>query len=189
MRKVIVMMSTTLDGHISGTHGELDWIGDGEEDQDAWKRVFAFLKDIDACVLGRGMYAEYAQYWTSLLDSKEDTDEVAYARWADRTPHYLVSKTIDKADWKNTRIVRDLEEIRKLKQEPGRNIYVVGGATLVSSLVDTGLVDALHLSVYPMVIGKGKALFKDVSARHTLQLVESKTSKTGRLLLKYRMQA
>ena len=189
MRKVIVMMSTTLDGHISGTHGELDWIGDGEEDQDAWKRVFEFLEDIDACVLGRGMYAEYAQYWTSLLGSKEDTDEVAYARWADRTPHYLVSKTVDKADWKNTRIVRDLEAIRKLKQEAGRNIYVVGGATLVSSLVSAGLVDELHLSVYPMVIGKGKALFKDVSARHTLQLVESKTSKTGRLLLKYRMQA
>ena len=189
MRKVIVMMSTTLDGHISGDQGELDWIGDGDEDKDAWKRVFEFLRDIDACVLGRGMYAEYAQYWTSLLDSQEDNDEVAYARWADRTPHYLVSKTVDKAEWKNTRVVHDLEEIRALKQEPGKDIYVVGGATLVSSLVNAGLVDELHLSVYPMVIGKGKALFKDVSARHTLQLIESKNSKSGRLLLKYRVQA
>src|SRR5262245_30129248 len=112
MRKVIVMMSMTLDGYISGTHGELDWIGDGDgnEDKDAWQRVFGLLEDSDACGLGRGMYAEYAKYWTSLLDRQEETDEVAYARWADKTPHYLVSRTVEQVKWGNTRIVRDLEE-------------------------------------------------------------------------------
>jgi dihydrofolate reductase len=189
MRRVIVMMSMTLDGHISGTQGELDWMDSGEEDKDSWKRVFEFLKDIDACVLGRGMYAEYAKYWTSLLDSRDETDEVAYARWADKTPHYLVSKTVDKADWKNTRIVRDLEEIRMLKQQAGNGIYVVGGATLVSSLVNAGLVDELRLTVHPLVAGQGKALFKDVSRRHALELVECEATKSGKLLLRYRLKS
>ena len=189
MRKVIVMMSMTLDGHISGAHGELDWLDTGEEDKDSWARVFDFLKDIDACVLGRGMYAEYAKYWQSLLGSMDETDEVAYARWADKTPHYLVSRTVDQTDWKNTRIVRDLEEIRQLKQQAGRNIYVVGGATLVSSLVNAGLVDELRLTVYPLVAGQGKALFKDVSQRHALELIESKTTKGGKQLLRHRVKA
>jgi dihydrofolate reductase len=189
MRKVIVMMSMTLDGHISGTHGELDWLDSGEDDKDSWARVFEFLEEIDACVLGRGMYAEYAKYWQSLLDSKEATDEVAYARWADRTPHFLVSRTVGQADWKNTRVVRDLEEIRKLKQQAGKDIYVVGGATLVSSLVNAGLVDELRLSVYPIVAGQGKALFKDVTQRHVLELIEGKTTKSGKQLLRYRVKS
>lgn len=189
MRKVIVMMSMTLDGHISGANGELDWLDSGEEDKDSWTRVFEFLKDVDACVLGRGMYAEYAQYWQSLLGSKDETDEVAYARWADRTPHYLVSRTIDHADWKNTRIVSDLEQIRKLKGQAGKDIYVVGGATLVSSLVNAGLVDELRLIVYPIIAGQGKALFKDVSQRHALELVEGKTTKSGKQLLRYRVKS
>ena len=189
MRKLIVMMSMTLDGHIAGTQGELDWLDSGEEDKDSWKRVFEFLRDIDACVLGRGMYAGYAQYWKSLLDSKDETDEVAYARWADKTPHYLVSRTVDGADWSNTRVVRDLEEIRKLKQQAGKGIYVVGGATLVSSLVNADLVDELRLSVHPLVAGQGKALFRDVSRRHALELVESETTKNGKLLLRYRVKA
>src|SRR5262247_1938391 len=108
MRKVIVFMTMTLDGYISGTNGELDWMDTGVEDTESWKRAFAFLEDVDACVLGRGMYAEYSKYWMSLLDSREETDEVRYARWADRTPHYLVSRTVTQADWKNTRVVADL---------------------------------------------------------------------------------
>ncbi|MGH9894425.1 MAG: dihydrofolate reductase family protein [bacterium] len=68
--------------------------------------------------------------------------------------------------WKTSRIVRDVEEIRKLKQRPGKDMQVVGGATLVSSLMKVGLIDELHLMVNPLVLGDGKALFKDVKERH-----------------------
>ena len=194
MRQLIVYMRSSLDGFISGPNGELDWVMD--EDPDSWKRVFGFLEDVDTCVLGRVMYPEYADYWISVLANPSapmplsgkpaSKEEIRYARWADKTPHIVVSKTLDKAQWKNTVIVRDLEEIRKLKQQPGKNIYVVGGATLVSSLMNAGLVDQVQLAVYPMVLGGGKALFKDVKGRHPLELVESQQAANGKMLVAYR---
>jgi dihydrofolate reductase len=84
--------------------------------------------------------------------------KITYARWADKTPHVVLSRTLDKVVWKATRIVRDVEEIRKLKHQPGKDIYAVGGATLVGSLMNAGLVDELHLMVNPLVLGGGKAL-------------------------------
>jgi dihydrofolate reductase len=85
--------------------------------------------------------------------------EVAYAHFADKTPHVVLSKTIDKVAWKTTRTIRDVEDIRKLKQPPGKDMYAVGGATMVSSLMNLGLIDELRLTVHPIVLGGGKALF------------------------------
>jgi hypothetical protein len=90
------------------------------------------------------MYPAYEQYWLAILANPAgilpfsgriaSKNEIAYARLADRTPHIVVSGTLDKVAWKTTRIVRDVEEIRKMKQQPGKDMHVVGGATLVSSL-------------------------------------------------------
>lgn len=78
------------------------------------------------------------QYWRAILANPDgvlpfsgkvaSTGEIAYAHWADKTPHILLSKTVDKADWKNTRIVREVEEIRNIKRQPGKGIYAAGGA-------------------------------------------------------------
>jgi len=86
-------------------------------------------------------------------------NENAYARRADKIPHIVISKTLDKVAWKMTRIVRDVEEIRRMKQQPGRDMVVLGGATLVSSLVNLGLIDELRLMINPLILGGGKALF------------------------------
>jgi dihydrofolate reductase len=115
-------------------------------------------------------------------------NEVAYARWADRTPHVVVSKTLDKVTWKNARIVRGIDAVRRLTQQPGRNIYVVGGATLVGSLMNEGLIDELRLTVDPRILGGGKALFKDVTRRVALQLVRTQSTGSGRVRLTYRIR-
>jgi dihydrofolate reductase len=91
--------------------------------------------------------------------------------------------------WKTTRIVRDVEEIRKLKQQPGKDMYAVGGATLVGSLMNAGLVDELHLIVNPLVLGGGKALLKDVKERQALKLVRAKPLASGKVSLAYSTNA
>jgi dihydrofolate reductase len=80
--------------------------------------------------------------FTGRLASK---GEIEYAHFAEKTPHIVLSKTLDRVGWKNTRIVRDVEEIRKLKQQSGKDMHAVGGATLVSSLMNVGLIDELRL--------------------------------------------
>jgi dihydrofolate reductase len=189
MRKIIAALQVSLDGFIEGPNGELDWVETWEGDG------FNILPQIDTCILGGGMYSGYEQYWRAILANQEgilaftgkvaSKGEIDYAHFADKTPHIVLSKTMGEVTWKNTRIVRDVEEISKLKQQPGRDMHAVGGATLVSSLMNLGLIDELRLVVHPIVLGGGKALFKDVKGRHALKLLEAKPLKSGMVCLTY----
>jgi dihydrofolate reductase len=184
MRKVIAALQTSVDGYIEGPNKELDWAM--AEDEEAWKDINEILNSVDTIILGRVMYPEYEQYWLALLANPTGTkNENAYARRADKIPHIVISKTLDKVAWKTTRIVRDVEKIQSLKQQPGKDMVVFGGATLVSSLLNLGLIDELHLMVNPLVLGGGKALFKDVKERHSLKLKRVKSLKSGKVSLTY----
>ena len=192
MRKIIAALQVSVDGFIEGPKGELDWV-------ETWEDSFDLAPQIDTCILGRGMYPGYEQYWLAILANPKGVlpftgkvaskGEITYARFADKTPHIVLSRTLDKVAWKTTRIVRDLEEIRKMKQQPGKDMYAVGGATLVSSLMNLGLIDELRLMVNPLVLGGGKALFKDVKERHALKLVRVKPLKSGKVGLTYSTQS
>ena len=194
MRKIIAALQMSLDGFIEGPNGELDWAL--ADDEETWRDMFEFLESVDTCVLGRVMYPDYERYWLAVLANPKgplplsgqpaSKNESAYALWANSTPHVVLSRTLDHVDWKTTRIVRDVEAIRKLKRAPGRNIYTVGGATIVSSLLNEGLIDELRLLVNPLVLGAGKRLFKDVAGRHLLDLVQAKPLASGKVSLAYR---
>ncbi|MGH3082171.1 MAG: dihydrofolate reductase family protein [Gaiellaceae bacterium] len=187
-RKLIAALQVSLDGLIEGPNGELDWIG-------SWEDSFELLPEIDTCVLGGAMYPGYEQYWLAVLADPEgplpftgkppSMGEVEYARFADKTPHVVLSQTLESVAWKTARIVRDVADIRALKQQPGKNIHAVGGASLVSTLMNGHLVDQLRLTVHPLVLGKGKALFKDVDGRHRLELLETRPLAGGRVSLTY----
>ena len=189
MRKIIAALVVSVDGFIEGPNGELDWV-------DTWEDPFDLLPQIDTCILGRGMYPGYEQYWGAILANPEgilpftgkvaSKGEVAYAKFAEKTPHIVLSRTLDKVSWKNTRIVRDVEEIRRLKQQPGKDMHAVGGATLVGTLINQGLIDELRLVVYPIILGGGKALFKDVKERHALKFLGAKPLESGLIRLTYR---
>lgn len=191
MRKIIAAMQMSVDGFIEGPKGEVDWI-------DTWEDPFDLLSQIDTCILGGGMYPGYEQYWRAIFANPESVSpftgkvaskgEVDYARFADKTAHVVVSTTMEKVAWNNTRIVRDIEELRQMKQQPGKDMHAVGGATLVSSLMSAGLVDELRLVVRPIVLGGGKAMFKDVKERHALRLLETKPLKSGLVRLTYSSQ-
>ena len=187
-RTIIAALQVSLDGLIEGPNGEVDWIG-------SWEDSFDLLPEIDTLVLGGRAYPGYEQYWLAILANPEGVlpltgkapskGEVEYARFADQTPHLVLPRTLDEVAWKTTRIVRDVEDIRALKQQPGKAIHAVGGASLVSTLMTAGLVDQLRLTVHPVVLGKGKALFKDVEGRHRLELLETKALPGGRVSLTY----
>jgi len=188
MRKVIAGLLVSVDGFIEGPSGELDWV-------DMWEDPFDLLPQIDTCILGRGMYPGYEQYWSAVLANPKGTlpftgkvaseGEIAYAHFAERTPHVVLSKTFAKVTWKHTRIVRDIEEIRRMKQRPGKDMHAVGGATLVGSLMNQRVIDELRLVVYPIVLGGGKALFKDVRERQALTFLGAKPLESALVRLTY----
>lgn len=192
MRRIIAALQTSLDGFIEGPSGELDWV-------QSWEDPFDLLPHIDACVLGAGMYPGYAQYWRAILanptgpapfsNNPPTPGEVEYARFADRTPHYVVSRTMKEGDatWGNTRVVGTLDAIRALKRQAGKDIHAVGGATFISSLINAGLVDELRIVVQPILLGGGKPLFKDVKERHELHFDGYESVGGGLARLTYRV--
>jgi dihydrofolate reductase len=188
VRKLIAAFRVSLDGFVEGPDGANDWV-------DTWEDTFNLMPQVDAMVLGGGMYPGYEQYWSAVHADPQGSlpftgkpasaGEVEYARFAQATPHVVLSTTLDTVSWKTTRIARDMEEIQVMKEQPGKDIYAVGGPTFVSSLVNRNLVDELRLDVHPIVLGGGKTLFKDVKERHLLQLLEAKPLESGQVRLTY----
>jgi dihydrofolate reductase len=188
MRKIIAALQVSLDGFIEGPNEELDWVN-------SWEDPFDIVGKVDAFILGARMYPGYEQYWQAVLDNPRGTlpftgrpatqGEIEYAEFAGRTPHIVLSNTLQTVSWKNTRIVRDIGDLRRLKETPGGDMHAVGGATLVSSLMNAGLVDEIRLVVQPIVLGGGKALFKDVKERQALTLLTAKPMEAGAVSLSY----
>jgi dihydrofolate reductase len=115
--------------------------------------------------------------------------EIAYARLAAKTPHIVLSTTLKSVAWPTgptAQIIRDVAELRTLKGQPGKNMYVVGGATLVASLLNEDLIDELRLIVHPIALGKGQALFSGVNKRLSLDLVQAESTESGRVIVTYR---
>lgn len=189
MRRIIAALQVSLDGCIEGPNGALDWI-------ESWEDCFDLLPQIDTCILGAGMYPGYEAYWSGIqadpdavlpLSGKRATPgEIAYARFAEKASHVVLSTTLFTTEWKRTAIVRHIEAIAALKRRTGKDMHAVGGARLVSSLMNGGLVDELRLVVHPVVLGNGKPLFQDLKQRHALELVETRPLGSGRIRVTYR---
>jgi dihydrofolate reductase len=163
MRKIIAFLQTSVDGFIEGPNGELDWAM--AEDEETWRELDDILNSVDTFILGRGMYPAYEQYWLALLVNPTGTkNENAYARRANKIPHIVLSRTLDKVAWKTTRIVRDVEEIRAMKQQPGKDMLTFGGSTLISSSMNLDLIDEVRLMINPIILGGGKGAFQRCEA-------------------------
>lgn len=182
MKKIIAAFRMSLDGFIEAPDGNQDWV-------DSWGDIFEITPQIDTCILGGGMYPGYEGYWSAVLANTDGIlpfsgkapapDEIDYAHFAEKTPHIILSTTLMEVKWKNSRIVRNVEEIRKLKEQSGMDIYAVGGPTLFSSLMKLRLIDELRLLINPILLGGGKPLFKNVTERRLLKLVDAKPFQTG----------
>jgi dihydrofolate reductase len=180
MRKVVSWLFISMDGVVEAP-GE--WQLPDYFDEAITADLEAQTAAEDTMLLGRVTYQEWEPFWPT------STDE-PYASHINNIPKYVVSRTLDDVKWgkweKPTLIDGDLvTEINKLKQQSGRNISVGGSPTLVGSLLQENLLDELKLMIHPVVVGKGKRLFtKDVDLKR-LQLVDSKVTGTGVVILTY----
>jgi dihydrofolate reductase len=194
-RTLISAMQVTLDGYVLGPEGDADSF-------ESWADGLELLPPVDAFVLGGGMFPGYEQFWGAILDDPGAASamlgrdpyprEIAYARVAAETPHLVLSTTLTQTSWPTASIVRDIEEIRGLRQQPGKAVYVVGGPGLVTSLITAGLLDELRLILHPVAAGAagdGMALFGGLVERQALELVSAEPMGSGRVNLAYRFRA
>jgi dihydrofolate reductase len=176
MRKVVAGLFMTLDGVVESP-------GSWQEhfDEEMGEAMMEQLTSQDAVLLGRVTYQEWAPYWPTATDEP-------FASFINSTPKYVFSSTLDSVDeWKNSTLIKgDLAQaIAQLKQLPGKNIGTAGSPSLVSSLLEQGLLDELILLVHPVVVGHGKRLFQDGGSLKRLHLLSSKTTRTGTVILTY----
>jgi dihydrofolate reductase len=175
LRKLVVSEFVSLDGVMQDPAWTMPYWND-----EIAKFKFDELFASDALLLGRVTYQGFAAAWPSR------TDEQGYADRMNGLPKYVVSTTLDKAEWNNSRLIKDqvAEQLAALKQQPGQGILLFGSGTLVQTLVRHDLVDQYNLLVYPVVLGQGKRLFEDGSSAK-LKLVEAKSFSSGVVALIY----
>ena len=188
MGKIVVTEFVSLDGVIEDPGGAEDFkyggwsfeISRGDEG-DKFKLDEAFASE--ALLLGRVTYEGFAAAWPSR--------EGDFADKFNTMPKYVISSTLEDPEWNNTTVLRGdvVEEVTKLKQQYEGDIVVHGSPQLAQALIEHDLVDALHLQVYPVIVGAGKRLFGNTGATKRLRLVEAKTAGDGVHILIYEKAA
>lgn len=171
----------TLDGFFAGPNGELDWHNVDEEFNE-----FAIeqLNSAGGLVFGRVTFQMMASYWQTEAASKDDP---IVAGKMNAMPKIVFSRTLERADWNNTRLVKGnlSEEVSRLGREPGQDLLLLGSADLASGLTPLGLIDEYRIMVNPVVLGSGKPLFKGAQKRMDLKLIKTKKFNNGNVLLYY----
>ena len=177
MRRITAGLFITVDGVVESP----DQWQEGYFNEEMGEAVGAGMAGSDTMLLGRRTYEEFTGYWPH-------NPEADGADYMNNTPKLVVSTTLDTLAWQPATLIRGnlAEELNKLKQQPGKDIQVIGSGTLVGSLLREGLLDELSLLVHPVMVGRGKRLFQDGDAKVPLRLADSKTFSTGVLSLTYR---
>lgn len=185
MRKVVLFMHISLDGFAAGPNGELDWIS---YDQELEKYAEEVVSTVGAPLYGRVTYQMMESYWPTVLTNPSATQhEMEHARWVENIPKIVFSKTLDKVEWHNTRLIKDniAEEVMKLKQQPGKDLVIFGSPGLTHTFMGLDLIDEYRLTVNPVILGRGMPIFKDFKARSDLKLLNTKTFGSGVVALHY----
>lgn len=178
MRKIVAGLLMSLDGVVESPNL---WGFSRYFNDEMREGISAGIAQADAVLLGRRTYLEFAALWPS------QGSDVLMADFLNNSPKYVVSSTLERLEWSNSRLVTgDLAaELGKLKARPGKNILIPGSPTLVRSLVRGGLLDELSLNICPVVVGSGMRLFEGITEPVHLKLVDSTTLSTGVLGVTY----
>ncbi|MDQ7806762.1 dihydrofolate reductase family protein [Amycolatopsis sp. A133] len=185
MREVVLYLQMTLDGRIEGPAGAMDWI---RVDDDTWRVVGELQERADTAVLGRATYEQFLTHWpATATDPTASGGAGEHARWLEKTPKLVCSRTPHEPGWVNARAVPEAAAaIGALRAQPGGDVLVLGGVGLAQSLVTAGLVDEYRLLVNPVVLGRGRKLFGTFSERMDLELVSAEAFGSGVVSLCYR---
>ncbi len=169
MRKVILGLAVSLDGFIEGPNGEYDWCF---TDQDYG--MTEFFKRIDSVFIGRKSYELTLTMGNGAMPGFS------------KLTAYIFSTTLKAVKLGNILVKGDIEaEVKRIKKEPGQDIWLFGGANLTASLLNLNLIDEIGLVIHPIILGGGKPLFQDVFKRVELKLIDTKTYSTGLVSITY----
>jgi dihydrofolate reductase len=189
MRKIIALMHLSLDGFAAGPNGELEWAAVNEE---MYQHVADLLRTVDTAVYGRVTYQMMESYWPTVPSNPASTPlELRHAHWVEKVQKIVFSRTMERAEWNNTRVIKEniAEEVAKLKQQPGKNLMIFGSLGIVHMLMHLGLIDEYRLTINPIVLGSGIPLFEGVRETMHLKLLEARTFPSGVVGLHYRKES
>jgi len=184
MRKLVVFNNVTLDGYFTGVDGDFSWAHIDADDAEFNAFVAENASGGGQLVLGRVTYELMASYWPTPDALRNDP---IVAEGMNSMSKVVFSRTLDEAAWSNTRLVKGdvVSEIRRLKQEPGPGMAILGSGSIVSQLAPAGLIDEYQVVVNPVVIGVGRTMFDGLQRRLDLKLTRTRSFSNGKVYLCY----
>jgi dihydrofolate reductase len=182
----VVFNQVTLDGFIADINGDMSWAHKQDAEWNAFVRENASAGG--ELLFGRITYDLMTSYWPTPLAMKNDP---VVAERMNNLPKVVFSRTLEKASWNNTKLVKGdiAAEIRKMKKEPGPDMVILGSGSVVAQLAPEGLIDEYQIVVNPVALGKGKTMFDSMKEKLTLKLTRTRTFGNGNVLLCYEPMA
>ena len=188
MRKLKLQVQMSIDGFVStGPNDEQKWV------TWAWDEIHPYvlglLDSTDTILIGRKLAVDYIPYWQD-VNTKPDDPMYEVAQRIVRAKKVVFTKTLDKSEWDNTELAKgDLaDEIKKLKNQSGKDMIVYGGSSFVSAIIKEGLIDEFHLFVNPVALGHGGAIFEQLENIQQLKLKKSIVYDCGIVLMNYELK-
>jgi dihydrofolate reductase len=181
MRKLKLQVQLSVDGFIAGPNGEMDWMTLNWDDQ--LKEYVTRLTDpVDLILLGRKLAQGFIPFWAS-NPGLEGAEKI------NGTAKVVFTNTLEKSDWDKTVLAKGnlVEEVNRLKRQPGGDIIVYGGGSFVSNLIKSALIDEFYLFYNPAVLGNGMTIFREVENTQKLALLEAMSFSCGIICHKYQM--
>jgi dihydrofolate reductase len=184
MRKLSVFNHVTLDGYFAGENGDMSWAHKGSDDAEYQAFVAGNASGESELLFGRITYEMMAGYWPTPAASQQAP---IVAEKMNSGQKVVFSKTMAEASWNNTKLVKgDLaEEVKKMKDEEGPGMVILGSGSIVAQLAAAGLIDNYQMVINPVALGKGRTLFEELPQMLSLKLIKSKTFNNGKTFLSY----
>lgn len=183
MRKLIMKMSVSVDGFVGGPNGEKDWVFKSSDPESlAWS--VGAIREAGLIIMGRKTFENISTYWpTATGPFAAPMNEIPKAVFTQKGFKVLSGASSSPAavSWAQTQVLEGnlAEEIKQLKEEPGKPIVAIGGAGFMRSLIATGLIDEYYLAIHPVILGAGEQVFNGCVKPHDLKLVATKVFPGG----------
>ena len=186
MPKLIVFNSVSLDGYFTDAIGDMSWAHTQDPEWDEF--VSGNASGGGVLMFGRVTYDLMASFWPTPMAAKIAP---VVAERMNSLPKVVFSRSLDKASWNNTKVVKGdiAAEVRKMKQEPGPGMVILGSGSIVSQLTEAGLIDEYQIVVHPIVLGQGRTLFEGIKNKVRLKRTSSRTFGNGNVVLCYQPAA
>jgi len=184
MRRLVVFNNVSLDGYFVDANGDMGWAHRGDQDAEWNAFVSGNARGGGELLFGRKTYDLMASFWPTPMAARMNP---IVAERMNKMPKVVFSRTLDKATWSNTKLVKGdiAAEVRKMKNAPGNGMTIMGSGSIVSQLAQAGLVDEYQFVLNPIVLGRGRTMFEGLEKKLPMKLTKSRTFGNGNVVLCY----